>query len=450
MAHIICITSGLRGILYASFGMLRQLEQRGHQITYACPKEVGDIVTANGFPYLQLPPTNFFPAPDLPAFSSKWKRLLYKFRYAKRLQKQAVTNLGMDVFGEKIDELNPDLLLIDVELHEHLMTAIAKNRPTILLSQWFSLWNRKGLPPLLEDTIPGKGWRGSELGIRWAWWKIQVQRKLIFLKTKIRTGGTNRRSVLRLYAKSIGFPVKYIKENYWPGPFTYSELPVLSMTLEELEFPHDKRPNLYYVGLMIDTQRVELQQDKQVESQLKNIYKKVENNQKSLIYCSVSSFKKGDESFIRRLINAIEGQKDWILVLSLGGLLEKNNFKDLPTNVFAFSWIPQIQVLANANCSINHGGIHTINECVHFQVPMLIYSGKRSDQNGCAARVAYHGLGIMADKDVDDSQTIQIKIKEILETVSYKENLQEMHQHYKRYKEEKILQKQIEEFINGK
>ena len=98
MAKIICITSGLTGILYASFELVHQLEAAGHQVVYACPRSVGEAVEANDITYEQLPETNFFPAPELPVFSgslAKLKRLWYKWRFRENRQQQAVAALGM-------------------------------------------------------------------------------------------------------------------------------------------------------------------------------------------------------------------------------------------------------------------------------------------------------------------------------------------------------------------
>ena len=37
MAHVLCLTTGLTGILHASFEVVRRLEAWGHHVTYACP-----------------------------------------------------------------------------------------------------------------------------------------------------------------------------------------------------------------------------------------------------------------------------------------------------------------------------------------------------------------------------------------------------------------------------
>jgi UDP:flavonoid glycosyltransferase YjiC (YdhE family) len=450
VAHILLINSGLTGILNASFEVINRLEKAGHRVTFASPEKVGEKVIRQGFEYVQLPPMNFFPEPELPNYQGRFrklKRLWYKWLHVKQRRKAAVEALGMDIFAEKVREISPDLILIDVELHEHLMTAISMKIPTILLSQWFSLWKRKGLPPLLHETIPGKGFRGSWLGLEWAWSKIKVNRWRIFWKKKLRSGGTNRRSILKKYARTIGFSLKYASENYWPGPLTYNTLPVLNMTLEEMEFPHSIRPNSHYIGAMVFEKRKDIQIDISTEKRLNEIFETKQKTGAKLIYCSVSTFRKGDSKFLKKLTEAVKNREDWILIIGLGGKLNTDFLEPMPKNVHAFEWIPQLKVLAQADCSINHGGIHTINECIHFRVPMLVYSGKRSDQNGCAARVAYHNLGIMADKDKDGVAEIRGNIESILESEVYQTNIDRMYECYRRYEKEAVLEKFIEGFL---
>lgn len=447
MAHIVCMTSGLTGILHASFELVARLEADGHRVTYACPKAVGPKVKAQGFEYIQLPPVNYTPAPELPNYQGKLrklKRLWFKFTHIKSRQKASIEALGMTDFEKKMTALQPDLWIMDVELHEHIMCAVGKKQKVLLLSQWFSLWQQKGLPPLLHDTIPGEGWRGSSIGMSWTWWLLRRQRWWIFLKKKIRSGGTNRRTILKKYAQEVGFPLSYIRENYWPGPFSYSGLPVISMTAEALEFPHEERKNLRYVGPMVFENRTDIQTNLNVHQQLEQLFLEKKLKAKSLIYCSVSTYRQGDQLFLKKLIQAVKERTDWMLILGLGGLLDTDFLKPCPQNVHAFGWIPQLKVLAEADISINHGGIHTINECVHFRVPMLVYSGKKSDQNGCAARVHYHKIGIMADKDLDDASTIEKKIHLLLSEEQYKTNMEDIYLSSQKYKTEKSLEQTVD------
>ena len=445
MGHILCITSGLTGILNASFEVVNRLQHAGHECTVASPLAVEEKVRAQGLPFLQLKPVNFEPALDVPAYKGaigKIKRLTHKFLHSKERREEALKALGMDKFMNQMDEINPDLVLIDIELHEHLMSLVKSKYKVVLLSQWFSTWKRKGLPPILEDTIPGVSFKGSRLGLNLEWLKLDIRRWKIFLKKKLSSGWTDRRSILQLYAKKIGFSKEYIPQNYWPGPFSYELLPVISMTIQDLDFSHDVRPNLQYVGAMVNANR------KDVLSEAEASFDKLKKGGTRLIYCSVSTFKNGDLNFLRKLIEAVREHLEWNLIISLGGLIDKANLGELPSNVNVFKRVNQLQILSIADLSINHGGIHTINECIHFNVPMLIYSGKRSDQNGCAARVHHHGIGIMADKDVDTSKDIAEKIEAIFSNQSIYSKLIDFCQINLQYKTTNKLEKLVENLLN--
>ena len=337
---------------------------------------------------------------------------------------------------------------MDIELHEYIITAFARQFPVLLLSQWFSIWNNPGLPYILRDTIPGVGQKGSVFNIKYDWFLTGIKRKLTFAKKKWRSGFTNRRTILLDLAKATNFPLNYISKNYWPGPFLYDQLPVISMTAKELEFPHELRNNLSYVGPMVNAQRIDEKSPEMLELELQKVFDYKKENEAALIYCSVSTLSKGDTVFLQKVIDAVRQREDWMLVMGLGGLVDHKILDTSADNIFAFDDVPQLKILQAADCSVNHGGIHTINECIHFQVPMLIYSGKQSDQNGCAARIHYHQLGIMADKDLDGIPDISSKIAQVLQDKTYKLRLQDMYAHYQRYKSGQVLEQTIHSLFN--
>jgi zeaxanthin glucosyltransferase len=437
MAHIVCITTGLTGMLHASFEIVSRLEAAGHTVLYACPWDVRERVSAQGFSYRQLPEVVFKAAPELPAYAGlggKLKRQWIKLTTAKQRRRVAMHALGMEEFADFLRETSPDFLLLDIELAEHIITAFTFGIPFALLSQWFSGWKRPGLPPLTSAVIPDNGRPGQRLAIEWAWWRLRAKRWLDIQQQRIFTVFTDRRSILRLYAKNAGFPTGLLELYNWPPPFTYRQLPVLSMTAWELEFPHQPRPGMYYVGPMVYSERKDPGADAAVIAQLEGIIAEKRRSGKKLIHCSLSTMQEGDAAFLKRLVQALAERPEWVLVLGLGGQLKADSLGTLPGNVHAFKWIPQLQVLQHADCSINHGGIHTINECIHCCVPMLIYSGKSFDQNGCAARIAYHGLGIMADKDRDDVPAIRQKIERVLSDESLKRKVKEVHRQVEKNK----------------
>jgi len=414
-SHILIITTGLTGMLHASFELVSRLEKAGHRVTYACPHDVCERVEAQGFTYLQLPPVNFNPVPQSPDYQYKWQRAAYRIFNFKKLQKIAIQQLDMDEFSAILRQVNPDEILLDMELHEHIITAISMGFRVTLLSQWFSVWEREGLPPLWSNLLP------SECAdVKKIWQKERKKRRRRSWKQRLLSGFTDRRSVLRAYAKMVNFPLQELVSYQWPEPFGYRALPVWSMTYWALEFPHKPRPNVRYIGGMVYAERKDTRVEKIINQKLTSIFNQKKQTGHRLIYCSISTMKKGDSTFLQSIIKAVGERQDWILIVGMGGQSMKNFDMSTPSNAHIFNWIPQLQVLEHSDCSINHGGIHTINECIYFRVPMLVYSGGQHDQNGCAARVAYHGIGICGDKNEDDTKTIQKHIERVLTDASFK------------------------------
>jgi UDP:flavonoid glycosyltransferase YjiC (YdhE family) len=451
MARIVCITSGLSGILHASYEIAHRLQRAGHEVVCASWEDVAEKYAAQGIEYAAIEPINFRTTVELPEIRGRFrslKRLRANLIDGRARRKQALHSLNANGIEAALEELHPDLLLIDLELHDYILTAVAKGIPTVLLSQWFSIWERPNLPPIHHATRPGVGWQGHRIGIKLAWLKLHLRMLLTAWKTAWRSGGTDRRSTLYRYARQIGFPTRELSAIYqFPPPLVFRSLPVIALTAWALEFPHAPRPNLHYAGPMVCDRRQDIATPPDVEDRIRKLIRLRQESGAKLIYCSISTMGDADLQFVQRIVDAVAHVPDWVLIVGLGRSLDTAAITNVPDNVHFFDWAPQLQVLEHADCSINHGGIHTIHECIHFGVPMLIYSGKKFDQNGCAARVAYHQLGIMADREADDTEMIRRRIRTILDDSSYKERVLEMRS--KLQSDEDQLAEIVEQFLSS-
>ncbi|EKU98799.1 glycosyl transferase, UDP-glucuronosyltransferase [Leptolyngbya sp. PCC 7375] len=425
MAHIVCMTGGLTGILNASFALVKQLEQAGHRVTYASPAQLREPVTAQGIPYVQLD-TWVIQAGE-PSMG-RWQ----KWRTLRERQQQAVDALGVQNFVQTIRELAPDLLLIDMEMHPHIMAAVTGQFSVALLCQFLSIWKRPSLPPMHTSIVPGKGLSGQRLAIEWSWWRYSWRKWWEFQRECWRRMGIDRVSILRCYARQIGYPWRNQRDQ-WLVPYPHASLPILCFNALELDFPHDPHPSMNYVGPMVLENRQESMVEPATEAALVQLFEKHTSDERFLIYCGCSTFVKTDQHFLQKLIEAVSTRPQWDLVLGLGGKLSPRKLSDLPLNVHAFSWVPQLQVIQHADCVINNGGINSINECLYFGVPMLVYSLKHFDQDGDAARVAYHGLGIAGDIVQDQSAKIRQYIQALLSDQSYKQQAERMGEYCHRY-----------------
>ena len=441
MAHIICITGGLTGMLNASLALVDQLQQAGHQVTYASPANLRAPVTAQGISYVQLDPW-VMQSGDPPM--NRWQ----KWRRLKSRQQRAVNALGVQGFATTMQSLSPDLLLIDMEMQPHVMAAVTAQLPVALLCQFLSIWKRPNLPPIHTKIVPDKGWFGSRWGIAGCWWHHRWSKWLKFQRERWRRMGLDWISVLHCYAQHIGYPWQHPwRWDQWLLPYTHGQLPILCLNALELDFPHDPHPSMHYVGPMVLENRREFKIERSTEAVLAGIFTRCQSKGRSLIYCSCSTFIKGDQQFLQRLITAVSDCSDWELILGLGGQLNVEALSGLPDNVHALTWVPQLKVLQQADCAINNGGINSINECLYFGVPMLVYSRNRFDQDGDAARVGYHGLGIVGNIAHDSPEQIGGHIRSLLSQQHYQTQVKSMQECCRRYGHENRAAQVVESLL---
>ena len=155
-------------------------------------------------------------------------------------------------------DLDPDLVLINGEMHEHIIAAAGTGRPIALLNTFVSIWRRPGLPPPHHLVRPGVGWRGSRLGISLLWRELRLRKRLRACSQRIRRLGCDRLSILRRLAREVGFDFRRETDaGQWLIPFTYRRLPVLSLHALEFEFPHRPPSRVHYVGPMVLESRVD-------------------------------------------------------------------------------------------------------------------------------------------------------------------------------------------------
>jgi len=428
MATILCITSGFAGMLNASLALGKQLQKEGHVVKYGAIKKEGSRVRKEGLDYIQLP---LFREEVPPATSisrrGAWdhmKRIFLNAIQFSQRRKTKLKALNMGAFKEVLDQERPDVILVDLELHPYIFTIYALKIPFLIISQWFSGIPSHEIPPLDTLYIPHAN-QENKRNIKGLWAKRVQRLKKRYWKGAISSVWNNDRSILLAYAKQTGFPSNYLESYGWPTPFTYRTLPILHLNLAELEFPHQYPTNHHYIGIYVDENRQEMIDD-QVMHKLEEIFKIKTQQKKKLIYCSVSTMKGGSISVLDKIIPAVERNKDWILIVGLGSQTSTNSIHTDADNIFLFNFVPQLKVLRHADCSINHGGIHTINECIYFEVPMLIYSGERYDQNGCAARVSYHQVGMLGDLEFDSIENIEERIHSILKGDRFRKNIKKL------------------------
>jgi UDP:flavonoid glycosyltransferase YjiC (YdhE family) len=105
-------------------------------------------------------------------------------------------------------------------------------------------------------------------------------------------------------------------------------------------------------------------------------------------------------------------------------------------------------VLELADCAINHGGITSINECIASEVPMVVYSPSLRDQDGCATRIEYHGLGVGTRWDTKKPGQLERHIARVLSDEAMHGRVRAMRQVFDAYLEDAVAVMVIEDYLH--
>jgi UDP:flavonoid glycosyltransferase YjiC (YdhE family) len=454
MAHILLMTSGLRGILNTSLAMAGRLQQAGHRVMYACAHDVREPVEAEGLSFRQLPPVNFDPSQrvDLTGAGGPLARVrceYLKYRNLRSRRTRALASLNLDPFRNLLAEEKPDLLMMDMELHDFIIAGRTSGIPVLQVSQLFCTAKRAGLPPLESTMIPRPGSLKSVLRMELAWKLRQLKQLKSHAREAMKSGFTDRRSILIYYARQTGFPTRQLQQGSFPPPFIHTGLPMVSTTAEELEFPHRKASGMTYIGPMVRMGKRRDSSDTETVAALETLFAQRRQSGKKLILHSGTTMGSRPADLPTGVIQAVKDQEDWILVITTGGKTDPAARQGLPRNVHVFDWIPQSWTLGQADCSINHGGINTLNECLVHRVPMLLHSGGMFDQNGCVARAVFHGIGIAGHSGTDDPGKIRQDLTTLLTHPQFKERIDSIARRYESLEGMSLLETAVQEQLGS-
>ena len=435
MPHIAIVTSLLTGRINSTFELASRLQKEGHTITYLCQPSSQEKIEENGFTCVPVPAITFdYTYPKRSRMESSWfKKFIFHYKNLKSHYDEGLRILNLEEHKMRLKQVDPDLILVDTEIHDLIFTAWELKIPIKLLTTWFSDTISLKSPSVRTGIIPGVGFSGSKIGIFWSWMimRLKINGRVLINRLKFEH---YRRWMLKTYARKIGFNTEELLANTLPPLFSFKELPIVTLAMSELEFPHKLAKNIIYAGPMVFEDRMDKSIILEDEQKLNKIYEDRLATNKKLIYCEVGSLAKGHLPFLNKVIEAVANEKDWIMILSIGPKMTANSFLSVPENVHLFNWVPQLSVIEQSDCCITHCGINGINECLHFKVPMLLYSCKLTDGDGNAAKMSYHGLGIRGDILTDSSALIKENIEQVLTDEVFKVNMRKYHGIYLAYK----------------
>lgn len=326
-----------------------------------------------------------------------------------RYRRESLQSFEVD---ELIASWQPDLLLIDMECHVALLQTRRSGLPTLLCSRWFSVFRSPHLPPMHTALLPPRNLY-QRWCVRKAWVSLAVYKRFLDFRFRLSRRrfrpidyNSNNRFDLVAVARQCGIELDNITQTgHWLIPHVYKELPVMSLTARGMEFEQASDPRMHYVGAMVYRRAEKSLRAESALAEFEQFLSVRRPIGNPLIYCSFSTFWVTDEARIKPFIELFSNRPDIDLVMGLGGGSLPDSLS-LPDNILMLEFAPQLEVMRFADVVITHGGISSINEALSCGVPLLGVSGRQVDQNGCLARLQYHGLGVLVGSDMHDTDEI--------------------------------------------
>lgn len=393
MAAILLCALPLSSAMNATLKVAKSLRARGHRVAFCGMKDVEAMVAPHGFEHIAVF-EDWFPK----GFVHEWvqggvdtrtpvQHLRFLLEERRRmLRHEAFIDFlirgGSDRFRSAIAPFEPDLILVDAALHTHwALVAFRSGVRCAYLNHCLPGIEDPVVPPLNSPLPPATDAQSRD-EVRRAWQAFFAERRRTNLVLRL-AGVTDWIAHLRRLARACGYPLDRFNTRTELMPLL--DLPMLTMCPEALEFPQALgRPRRHYVEAAIDFTR----------TQPSFPWASLDPT-KTLVYASMGSIA-FSRPFLQHVIDAAAREPGWQLVLNVGTTLDPASFSGVPSNAILVNGAPQLPLLERAAVMINHAGIGTVKECVYHAVPQAVFP-VFFDQPGAAARVAYHGVGVVGD-----------------------------------------------------
>ena len=390
MTHFAIICPAVTGHLNPMFALGRELQRRGHRVTFIGVFDAQATTQAAGLEFQAIAESEY-PLGAMPKLFVQLGELsgLDALRYAFSDFQRWNAALLRDAPGA-IREAGVEALLVDQVIPVRETLAEFLDMPLI------EVCNALIINP--DDTIPPffTTWSYNP-----AWW------------ARLRNRASN-----LLFSRIVG-PIEKVNEQYrqqWKLPphsssnERFSPLATISQQPAEFEFPRQTLPDYcHFTGPYHDsTEWVSVDFP----------YEKLTGQ--PLIYASMGTLQNRQQKVFQCIAEACVGL-DAQLVISLGGSSSPESLQGLPGNPLVVSYAPQLELLKKATLTITHAGMNTTLGCLTNGVPMVAIPIAH-EQPGIAARIAWTGAGELVPLSRLSVPRLRGAIQRVLTQDSYKKN----------------------------
>lgn len=145
-----------------------------------------------------------------------------------------------------------------------------------------------------------------------------------------------------------------------------------------------------------------------IQGRSEPLFAGLDDLEEPLIYISLGSMLNNARSFYLNCIKAF-ADAPYEVIMSVGKKVDIADLGKLPHNIRVYSFVPQLQVLQKSSLFITHGGMNSVNEAIHFGVPMVV-TPLATDQPTIAKRILELNLGRILEITAVSAQILKASV----------------------------------------
>ncbi len=364
MSKVLFINGNLHGHINPTLPLVRELTQRGEEVYYFASKEFQSKLIEHGATYMELGDAfdqslhKFRPHGDHPFFTL----LEYILAYDSALLREVLP---------RIHSMEFDYIIHDAMFGAGNIIAKILNIPALSSCSSFVM-EQPPLPPFMLE--PG--------------YHPQLDYIYQTLEQLKQEWDYPSLTLNQLFFKKEPFNLVYTSRHFHPQGESYDS-------------------TYHFIGPSM--------QDYAKESDF--VLEKT--SKKRLIYISLGTINNNCFEFYQQCFEAF-ASTDYQVVLSVGYKIDLSQINNIPDNFIVRNYVPQQEVLKQADLFISHGGLNSVNESLYYNVPIIVIP-MANDQPAVAKRVTELGAGIELSMTSISPSLLNSTAEEILKEHSYYE-----------------------------
>ncbi|KEK21967.1 macrolide family glycosyltransferase [Bacillus gaemokensis] len=185
-----------------------------------------------------------------------------------------------------------------------------------------------------------------------------------------------------------------------------------------------------------------------VERQQNQDFPLLQLKNEKVLYISLGTVLQNMEEFFNICIEAF-ADFDGKVVIAVGKEIDFNKLSPAPDQFIIRSYVPQLEILQQADVFITHGGMNSVSEAIFYNVPLVVLPHDK-DQPTIAQRLEELGAGYSLTLKHVDAHKLKEAVSVVLSKDMYREGIRKINESFQQSGGvEKVIQA-IDLFIETK